>query len=113
MRVENLIKGDNCLTIQEIVKEVRVSKNSPNQILYADLNLRVDAKTVPKVLSAEQKELHLEVAYNLLDCQSTDSLNNVMTEDKSWVYEYKPESKAMEVFLAPKVEKAQHVQSKI
>ena len=54
---------------------------------------RVAAKFVPKLLSAEQKELCVEVAQDLLDTTSTDSefLNTVITGDESWVYGYDPE----------------------
>jgi hypothetical protein len=57
---------------------------------------RVAAKFVPKLLSAEQKELRVEVAQDLLDTTSTEPelLNTVITGDESWVYGYDPETKA-------------------
>ena len=57
---------------------------------------RVAAKFVPKLLSAEQKDLRVEVAQDLLDTTSTDPefLNTVITGDESWVYGYDPETKA-------------------
>ena len=67
-RVENLVRGDRRLTVREIAKEVGISKDSAHEILRADLNMcRVAAKFVPKLLSAEQKELRVEVVQDLLD----------------------------------------------
>ena len=85
VRVENLIKGDHPLTIAEITEEVVISKDSAHQILHADLNIcRVAAEFVPKLLSAEQIKLRLQVAQDLLDTTRTDPefLNTLITGDE-------------------------------
>ena len=87
--VENLIMGDRRLTVRELAEEVEISKDSAHAILRDDLNMhRVAAKFVPKLLSAEQKELRLAVAQDLLDTANTDPefLNTIITGDESWVY---------------------------
>ena len=62
-RVKNLVRGDRRLTLREIAEKVGISKDSTHEILRADLNMRrVAAKFVPKLLSAELKELRVEVA---------------------------------------------------
>ena len=74
------------MTVREIAEEVGISQDSAHEILLADLNMRrVAAKFVPKLLSAEQKELRVEVAQYLLDTTSTDPefLNTVITGDES------------------------------
>ena len=51
------------MTLREIAEEVGISKDSAHEILHADLNMRrVAAKFVPRLLSAEQEELRVEVA---------------------------------------------------
>ena len=97
VRVENLIKGDRRLTVREIAEEVGISKDSAHQILRADLNMgTVAAKCVPKLLSAEQEKLLLQVAQDPLDTTTTDSefLNTEITEDESFVRGDVPETKA-------------------
>jgi hypothetical protein len=56
---------------------------------------RVVAKFVPKLLSQEQQQLHLEVAWDLLECASEDPeiLKTVITGDEMWVHGYDPETK--------------------
>ena len=119
-RVKNLVRGDRRLTVREIAEEVGISKDSAHEILRADLNMRrVAAKFVPKLLSAEQKELRVEVAQDLLDTTSTDPefLNTVITGDESWVYGYDPETKAQSSQWkhpeSPRPKKARQVRSKI
>lgn len=119
-RVKNLVRGDRRLTLREIAEEVVISKDSAHEILRADLNMRrVAAKFVPKLLSAEQKELRVEVAQDLLDTTSTDPefLNTVITGDESWVYGYDPETKAQSSQWkhpeSPRPKKARQVRSKI
>ena len=117
-RAKNLVRGDRRLTIREIAEEVGMSKDSAHEILHADLNVcRVAAKSVPKLLTAEQKELCVEVAQDLLDTTSTDPefLNTVITGDESWVYGYDPETKAQSSQWkhpeSPRPKKARQVRS--
>lgn len=119
-RVKNLVRGDRCLTVREIAEEVGISKVSAHEILRSDLYMRrVAAKFVPKLMSAEQKELRVEVAQDLLDTTSTDPefLNTVITGDESWVYGYEPETKVQSSQWkhpeSPRPKKARQVRSKI
>ena len=49
---------------------------------------RVSAKFVPKLLTAEQKQLRVEVSQDMLDSTNSDPdfLNTIITGDESWVY---------------------------
>lgn len=51
---------------------------------------RVPAIFVPKLLTMEQKQLHLEITQDLLDNASSNPnfLNTMITGDESWVYRY-------------------------
>jgi hypothetical protein len=57
---------------------------------------RVAVKFVPRLLSCEQKELHLDVAQDMLECPNCDLdfLKTLITGDESWVYGYDPGTKA-------------------
>ncbi|KAJ4449971.1 hypothetical protein ANN_01378 [Periplaneta americana] len=118
-RVRNLVMADRRLTVREIAEEVGVSKDSAHAILRDDLNMnRVAAKFVPK-LSPEQKDLHRDIAQELLDTPNTDPgfLNTVITGDESWVYGYDPETKRQSSQWkhpeSPRPKKARQVRSKI
>jgi hypothetical protein len=76
-------------TIREIANNIGISNGSAHAILTDDLGMRrVATKFVPKLLSCEQKELHLDVAQDMLECTNSDLdfLKTVITSDESWVY---------------------------
>ena len=54
---------------------------------------RVAAKFVPKLLKAEQKQLRVKIAQNMLGSTNSDPdfVNAIITGDESWVYEHEPE----------------------
>jgi hypothetical protein len=80
---------------------------------------RVVAKFVPKLLSQEQQQLHLEVAQDMLECANRDPefLKTVITGDETWVYGYDPETKVQSSqwkhSSSPRPKKAQQVRSKV
>ena len=53
---------------------------------------RVSSKFVPKLLTAEQKQLRVKVSQDTLDSTNSDPdfLNTIITGDESWVYGYDP-----------------------
>jgi hypothetical protein len=60
------------LTAREVADEAGISKTSCKQISTEDLDLqRVGAQFVPRLLSEEQTQKHLEVSQELLDGQNT------------------------------------------
>jgi len=104
---------DRRITVRELTDEVGVSIGSVRTILTADLGLRrVSAKFV-------QKQLHLEIAQDMLDCVESDSnfLNTVITGVESWVYGYDPETKAQfsqwRHPSSPRPKKARQVRSNV
>jgi ribosomal protein S14 len=71
--VWSLILEDCRLTVREIADKVGISTGSAHSILTEDLHMcRVVAKFVPKLLLQEQKQLRLEVAWDMLECASGD-----------------------------------------
>ena len=79
----------------------------------------MSTKFMPKLLTMEQKQLHLEITQDMLDCAESDSnfLNTVITDDESWVYGYDPETKAQSSqwkhSSSPKPKKARQVRSNV
>jgi len=119
-QVRTLVVQDHRVTVRELVEEVGISTGSVHSILTGDLAMRrVSAKFVPKLLTMEQKQFHLEVSQDMLDYANSDPefLNIVITGDESWVYGYNPETKAQasqwqhSTSLRPK--KARQVRSNI
>jgi hypothetical protein len=56
---------------------------------------KVCAKMVPKILSAEQKELQKEMCSDLLQRTENepDLLKSVITCDETWIFTYDPATK--------------------
>jgi hypothetical protein len=80
---------------------------------------RVVAKFVPKLLSQEQQQLRLEVAWEMVEYANRDPqfLKTVITGDETWVYEYDPAMKVQSSHWkhssSPRPKKAQWMQSKV
>jgi len=84
--VRALVVQDRRVTIRELVEEVGISTVSVHSILTGDLAMRrVSAKFVPKLLTMERKQLHLEVLQDMLDYANSDPefLNIAITGDES------------------------------
>ena len=83
---------ENCrLTIREVSEEVGICKSSCHTILTKKLKMHcVAAKSVPRLLTEEQKQNRVTVSEELLDRSNTDEnfLKNVITGDETWVYGY-------------------------
>jgi hypothetical protein len=117
--VHSLILECRCLTVREIADEGGISTGSAHSILTEDLTMcRVVVKFVPKLLSQEQQQLRLEVAWDMLECANEDPefLKTVITGDEMWVYESDLETKVQSSqwkhSSSPRPKKAR-VQSKI
>jgi hypothetical protein len=79
-KVRILIMNDHHLTVREIADEVGISRGSANMILTEDWGMRrATTKFVPKMLSPEQQQLHLEVMQYLLE-----STNRKCTVHSMW-----------------------------
>jgi hypothetical protein len=80
---------------------------------------RVVVKFLPKLLSQEQQQLRLEVAWDMLECANRDPefLKTVINGDEMWVYGYDLETKVQlsqwKHSSSPRTKRAQQVQSKV
>ncbi|XP_054745818.1 protein GVQW3-like [Anastrepha obliqua] len=95
-KVNAVVMRDPRVTTRENAEEVYFSTFSAHSIVTQDLAMkRVADKVVPKLLTAEQKELCVEVSLDMLDSINNDPdfINTIITGDVSWVYGYDLETK--------------------
>ena len=92
-----MVCSDRRLTIHVIANEVGMDKETVRTILVDTLGMRkVYTKMVPRLLTEEQKALQLNAAcQDILQQMEADEklLVNVITGNKSWVFQYDPETK--------------------
>ena len=95
-KVCQIVMEDCFLALKKIVEEVGISRESVYTFLTENLCMqRVSAKFIPKLLTEQQKELHVEIAQDMLDCANNDLefMKTIITGDKTWVYGYDPKNK--------------------
>jgi len=76
--------------------QVGLPKSIVHEIVTTELQVRkVCAKLVAKVLIDEQKENRVSISRELLDHVrgNPDFLEQVISSDEAWVFEYDPETK--------------------
>ena len=72
---------------------MNIDRETVKENLTEDLDMKkVCAKMVPKELTEEQKQRRVTICQDLLDRQD-DILGRVITGEKTWVYQYDPETK--------------------
>ena len=95
-KVCQLVYSDRCSTIRVIAIEVGVDKERVRTILMDTLGMRkVYAKMEPRLLTEEQKVQRLIACRDIFQQLEADNklLENVIAGDKSWVFQYDPETK--------------------
>jgi hypothetical protein len=82
--------------VWEIADECNISIGSYHDILATKLEMRfVVSKFVPRLLTQDQRDSHIDVCQELLDRASEDEnfLKRIITGDETWVYGYDVEEK--------------------
>ena len=95
-KVRELVRSDRRLTIRIIANEVGMDKETVQTILVDTLGMRkLCAKMVPRLLTEEQKAQRLNACRDILQQMEADEklLENVITGDESWVFQYDTEIK--------------------
>ena len=95
-KVRQTVHNDHSLIIRVIANEVGTDKETVHTILVDTLGMRkVRAKMVPRLLTEEQKAQQLNACKDNLKQMEADEklLKNVITGDKSWVFQYDLETK--------------------
>ena len=88
-KVRQLAMEDCRIIIREIESEVGFSIGSVQSILTDNFCLhRTAKKFVPRLITPDQKENHLCVACDMLQCNNAnlDFMKKIITEDEFWVY---------------------------
>jgi hypothetical protein len=95
-KVHEAIFADRRQTIHDVCEIVGLSYGTVQRILVDNLNMRrISARFVPRLLSDNQKALHVSVCRELKQ-QARDNPNfisNITTSVETWVYGYDPETK--------------------
>jgi hypothetical protein len=95
-KLQQLACEDRCQTTHDLAVEMGIGYGTCQQILTVELGMHhVAAKFVPRILTADQKQQHVNTCEELRQISSDDStfLSTVITGDESWIYGYGPETK--------------------
>lgn len=96
--VRELLAEDRRFTVRTMSSQLGVSKSYIHQLLTVDLNMsKVCARWVPRLLSGEQKAKRVECSTEFLnryELEGDQFLDNIITTDETWIWEYDPETKA-------------------
>ena len=95
-KVLQLVCRDHCLTIRIIANKVAMDKEMVHTILVDTLGMqKVCAKLVPRLLTEEQKAQRLNACQDILQQMEANKnlLENIITGNESWVFQYHPETK--------------------
>jgi len=82
-------RSKRCLTIYEVAEESGILKTTCHEILTENLGVHhVAAKFVLHLLGEDQKQNHVDVSKDLVNCANADNnfLKNFFTDDETWVY---------------------------
>lgn len=95
--VENLIKEDRRINIDEIAYALEISHGSAFSILTEDLGLsKLSARWVPKALQENQLQQRADLSLAILakmEANETIFFKRCLTGDETWIYQYDPENK--------------------
>ena len=95
-RVKQLVWSDRRLTVQMILDELSLNRESVQKILLYDLGMwKVCSKMVPKILSENQKQNRVKFCEDMLEKikDDPDILRQIITGDKTRALQYDPETK--------------------
>jgi len=90
-----VISRNRHLTVREVADEVDISIGSYHQIFNETLKMcHVSAKFVPRLLTDDQKENHVEICQELpANANGNENFLKNITGDEKWVYGYDVETK--------------------
>lgn len=95
-KVKKLVRSDRRLTVRMLAEELGLRRESVRLILTEDLGMKkICAKMVPKLLSDDQKARRVDLSRDVLEQLegNPEFLDNVITGDETWVFQYDPETK--------------------
>lgn len=103
--VKDLLDKDRRLTIRTISTKLDIPATTVHRILKRELHMsKVSARWVPRLLTQEQKSRRVECATEFLnryEREGSDFLDNIITMDETWIWEFDPETKAESIWKTP------------
>ncbi len=119
-QVRQLVRADHRLTVRMISEELSIGRDTVWNILTENLEMRkLCAKMVPKMLFKDQKQRRFTVCQDISERLEEEPylLNNVISGDEAWVFEYDPETKRQsrewKSPASPRPKKARKSKSKV
>jgi histone-lysine N-methyltransferase SETMAR len=94
--VWKLVHSDRRLSVRMMAEELNLDRETVRKILTEDLGMRkVSAKTVPRILSNDQKQQRPDVCSDLSHqlAKGNNFLDRFITGDESWCFQFDPETK--------------------
>lgn len=96
-KVHDMILNDRRIHIHHIVNELELSYGVVHRIIHDHLGLvKLSARWVPRMLTADQKRRRVTVCTELLGRFQQDPenfLKRLITQDETWVHHFDPETK--------------------
>jgi len=93
-KVGEIIRQNRRLSIRAVAELINIDKETVQQILHNNFNMKkVCLKMVPRLLTPEQKEIRICVDTLQNIENDPNFLENIVTCDESWFFQYVPESK--------------------
>jgi len=95
-KVHEAILADRRQNIHDVCEIVGLSYGTVQRILVDNFNKRrISARYVPRLLSDNQKALHVSICRELKQQARDDPnfISNIITGDETWVYDYDHETK--------------------
>jgi len=91
-RVRTLVCSDGRSAVRVIAEELNMNRETVRQIVKEDLGMRkFSANMLPRILTHEQKRRRLHISSDLL--RNAEMFDRVITGDKTWFFQYDPETK--------------------
>ena len=119
-KVNELVRSDRRMTVRMLAEELGLGRESVRTILTEDLGMKkICAKMVPKLLSDDQKARRVDLSRDVLEHLegNPEFLDNVITGDETWVFQYDRETKRQSLqwktARSPRPKKARMSKSKI
>jgi len=94
--LDQLIRANRWITTRELCTELNIGCNVLDMMVATLEYRKVCARWVPRMLTQEHKEHHMQVCQDLLNqykAEGDSFLDHVITGEETWCHHYEPESK--------------------
>ena len=118
-KIGEIVRQNRRLSIPAIAELINIDKETVRQILHNNFNMKKGcSKMAPRLLTPDQKEIRMNICADILQNieNDPDLLENIITCDESWFFQYNPESKRQSMHWkspsSPRQKKARQSKSK-